>query len=187
MARVKGTGWVVRVQWLRYGWGIVLLTRWRLAPRRTSKRSQTKQPGASSSGTGSGFQGIVHIVCPQTVRKRMFSGSEWDCSPSTYRCCSKPLGVPPMLVQACFTRRLLREHEDWRALTSKDGVGNVTQGQGARDHAVFPTRGAACSNSTPQPGAKTFGGLEGGRFGTRSRYLIVCLWWRLLAFRHCSF
>ena len=25
-----------------------------------------------------------------------------------------------------------------------------------------PTRGAACSNSGPQPGAKTFGGLEGG-------------------------
>ena len=25
-----------------------------------------------------------------------------------------------------------------------------------------PTRGAACSNFTPQPGAKTFAGLEGG-------------------------
>ena len=33
-------------------------------------------------------------------------------------------------------------------------------------HAMSPelvstTRGAACSNSRPQPGAKTFGGLEG--------------------------
>ena len=27
----------------------------------------------------------------------------------------------------------------------------------------------------------------GGGFGTRPRYLIVCLWRRLLAYRHCSF
>ena len=40
--------------------------------------------------------------------------------------------------------------------------------QGAHTLALaYNSRGAACSNSIPQPGAKTFGGLEGGgvRFG----------------------
>ena len=32
-------------------------------------------------------------------------------------------------------------------------------------------RGAACSNSRPQPGAKTFGGLEGGSGGGGGRWV----------------
>ena len=32
-------------------------------------------------------------------------------------------------------------------------------------HFWLPARGAACSNSRPRPGAKTFGGLEGGGEG----------------------
>ena len=33
------------------------------------------------------------------------------------------------------------------------------------NHIHLCTRGAACSNSRPQPGAKTFRGLEGGEGG----------------------
>ena len=46
--------------------------------------------------------------------------------------------------------------------------------------------------STPRLSVKNSGGRSGaagggGGVGTRPRYLIVCLWRRLLASRHCSF
>ena len=40
-------------------------------------------------------------------------------------------------------------------------------------------RGAACSNSRPQPGAKTFGGLEGASNGRSGCIVRIRLWLRL--------
>ena len=76
-----------------------------------------------------------------------------------------------LAVDPSFDSLAPQEEQSGLCLTTGGGGGSNEKGT----HPLFGQR----HSSWPTP--------MGGGFGTRPRYLIVCLWRRLLAYCHCSF